>query len=272
LSRTLPRRTSAPVDELFDIRIRALRRDRAHRTGPVLFLHERAFEDILDRLSLVRRDFSSALLIGVPDPSWPERLAQFAGAVTTADPGPEFARAAGGARIVEDSLDYEPGSFDLVVAIGTLDTVNDLSGALLRLRFALKPDSLLIGAVSGGETLPRLRQAMHAADSVMGAASPRVHPRIEPSALAQLLGSAGFTMPVVDVDRVRVSYREFRRLVGDLRGMGATNIMSARSRRPLTRQAIAAARMVFEADPNHSAAAEMFELLHFSAWTPREDG
>ena len=254
------------------MRARVLRRDRALRYGPVLFLYERAFEDVLDRLSLVQRDFRSALLIGVPDPSWPEQLARIAGSVTAVDPGDGFARAAGGEQVIEDSLDCRPGSFDLVVAIGTLDTVNDLAGALLRLRFALKPDSLLIGALSGGENLPRLRRAMRAADSVMGAASPRVHPRIEPSALAQLLGSAGFSMPVVDLDRARVSYRDFRRLVGDLRGMGATNILEARSRRPLTRAAAAAARNDFEDGPEGSGTIELFELLHFSAWTPQEDG
>ena len=34
----------------------------------MLFLYERAFSDILDRLSTIRRDFASALLVGVPDP------------------------------------------------------------------------------------------------------------------------------------------------------------------------------------------------------------
>jgi NADH dehydrogenase [ubiquinone] 1 alpha subcomplex assembly factor 5 len=252
------------VADLFDVRLRALRRDRAFRSGPVLFLYERVFDDVLERLSLIQRDFASALLIGTPDPSWPGRLARIAGRVTAIDPGPAFAEAAGGEPIVEDSLDCDPASFDLVVAIGTLDTVNDLPGAFLRLRFALKPDSLLIGAFSGGETLPRLRQAMRAADAGAGAASPHVHPRLEPPALAQLLSAAGFAMPVVDVERVSVRYREFRRLVSDLRGMGATNVLSARARTPLTRAAFEAATKEFES----GTAAETFEILHFAAWTP----
>ena len=172
-------------------------------------------------------------------------------------------------RVVEDELDLDPGRFDLAVAIGALDSVNDLPGALLRLRFVLNPDSLLIGAMSGGNTLPRLRQAMRAADAAMGAASPHVHPRIEPAALAQLLGSAGFAMPVVDVDRVAVAYRGFDQLVGDLRGMGATNILNSRSPEPLTRAARAAADADFNPGP-HERTTETFELLHFAAWTPAE--
>ncbi len=258
------------MTNLFDMDLRALRRDRAARAGPALFLHERALEDILERLAEVKRSFSTALLIGSPDPDWPKRLAEIAPAVTVLDPGPLFARASGGSTVVEDSIDLQPASFDLIVAIGTLDTVNDLPGALLRLRFLLKPDSLLIGAMSGGETLPRLRQAMRAADAATGAASPHVHPRIAPAALAQLLTAAGFEMPVVDVDRVRVGYPDLRRLTEDLRAMGATNILSSRSRVPLSRGALLAAERDFNPNPV-SRATETFELLHFAAWTAAKD-
>jgi hypothetical protein len=65
--------------ELFDMTARALRRDRAFRSGPVLFLYERAFADIVERLADINRSFASALLIGTPDPSFPERLAKVAG-------------------------------------------------------------------------------------------------------------------------------------------------------------------------------------------------
>jgi NADH dehydrogenase [ubiquinone] 1 alpha subcomplex assembly factor 5 len=258
--------------DLFDMTARAQRRDRAFRTGPVLFLYERAFADILERLADIRRDFSSALLIGTPDPSWPERLAAMAGPVTALDPGPAFAAAAGGKCVQEDAIDLEPASFDLCVTVGTLDTVNDLPGALLRLRLLLKPDSLLIGVIPGGETLPLLRQAMRAADAATGVASPHVHPRVEPSALAQLLSSAGFAMPVVDVDRVPVSYSSFRQLIDDLRGMGVTNILNARARAPMTRATFAAAEREFENRMADSRPTEVIELVHFAAWAPAEDG
>jgi hypothetical protein len=262
--------------ELFDMDLRAVRRDRAARAGATLFLYERAFEDVLERLAGITRDFGSALLIGTPDPQWPRRLSQVVKRVMTLDPGGAFASATSGERAVEDKLDLEPGSFDLIIAIGTLDTVNDLPGTLLRLRFLLKPDSLLIGAMSGGDTLSRLRHAMRAADAVTGVAAPHVHPRIEPAALGQLLGSAGFSMPVVDVDRAGVSYRDFRQLVRDLRGMGATNILKSRSRQPLTRAALAAAAEDFKPAADERMI-ETFELLHFAAWTPagpllRENG
>ncbi|QNM82680.1 methyltransferase domain-containing protein [Sphingomonas sabuli] len=259
------------TEPLFDMRARALRRDRAARTGPALFAHDRAFEDIIDRLAIVRRTFESALLVGSANPQWSGQLAAIAPKVTVVDPAPLFAQAAGGQAMAEDALDVEPGSFDLVVAIGTLDTVNDLPGALLRLRFALRPDGLLIGAMSGGATLPRLRDAMRAADAVSGGASPHIHPRIEPGALAGLLSAAGFAMPVVDVDRLSVSYRDFASLVRDLRAMGATNILSARPRRPVSRIALAAAAASFSSGEGERTV-ETFEILHFTGWSPAEQG
>lgn len=257
---------------MFDMQLRARRRDRAFRAGPVLFAHERAFEDILERLSVVKRDFNSALLVGAPDPAWPKRLEQVAGSVQTVDPGPLFAQAAGGEAVIEDEIDFEPGSFDLIVAIGTLDTVNDLPGALLRLRFLLKPDSLLIGAIAGGDTLPRLRSAMRAADAQAGAASPHVHPRIEPSALAGLLSAAGLAMPVVDVDRMKVAYRNLGALVRDLRGMGATNVLSSRPKTAFGKTAFAVAEQDFESAQSDGRTVETFEILHFAAWSPSAGG
>lgn len=260
-----------PMPELFDRRLRSLRRDRASRTGPALFLFERTFDDILDRLALVRRNFTSALLIGVPDPSWPDRLRRIALHVDAVDPGRLFSTAAGGERMDEEALEVEPESIDLCVAIGTLDTANSLPDALLRIRFALHPGGLLIGAMAGGDTLPRLRVAMRAADSATGAASPHTHPRIEAAALAHLLSAAGFRDSVVDVDRIQLNYGSFSALVDDLRAMGATNILSSRSRKPLGRASLAAARRSFEEQAVDGKTIETVEILHFAAWAPERN-
>jgi len=255
--------------DLFDITLRAQRRDRAFRHGADTFLHERAFADCLDRLGLIRRRFRSALLIGCPDPGWVERLSEFTDHIAVVDPGPQFAQAAGGAWVEDASVCAAEG-YDLCLAMGTLDTVNDLPQALARIRASLNPDGLLLGAMAGGETLPQLRAAMRAADAVRGEAVPHVHPRIEAGALATLLSAAGLTMPVVDVDRVRVSYETLARLVHDLRSMGSTNILTERSRRPLSRAEWHAAVTAFASARQGDRTTETFEILHFAAWTTRE--
>ena len=259
-------RTSACVPELFDMNLRALRRDRAARGGPERFLHDRAFADCLDRIGLQRRRFTQALLIGCPDPLWPDRVRELADQVTVLDPGPLFAFAAGGRPIIENACQSSAGTHDLVLALGTLDTVNNLPLALRLIRHSMSGEALLIGALSGGDTLPQLRRAMRAADTLAGAAAPHVHPRIEPSALAPLLTDAGFVNPVVDVDRVPVSYPSLARLVADLRAMGATNVLRGRPRF-IGQEARDAAEQAFSDSGDGLRTLEMFEILHFAAWT-----
>jgi NADH dehydrogenase [ubiquinone] 1 alpha subcomplex assembly factor 5 len=255
---------------LFDTDLRGLRRDRAQGVGPELFLHERAFDDCLDRITLLGRRFRSALLIGCSDPRWPERLREHAETVAIIEPGPLWAKAVGAERVAEDEWPGRRAAFDLCVSVGTLDTVNDLPRALATIRSSLVAGSLFIGALSGGDTLPQLRSAMRAADRVDGTAVPHVHPRIEAAAFAPVLAAAGFVDPVVDVDRVRVSYASLDRLIGDLRAMGAANILCARSRKPLSRSARAAAMQAFALAGSEGRTHETFEILHFAAWTTPE--
>jgi len=253
---------------LFDPALRAMRRDRAARQVPELFLYERVLGDCRDRIALMQRKFGRALLVGCPSADFADQLLQVADAVDRMDPGPVFAAAAGGTAIVEDCWEPQPGAYDLLVSIGTLDTVNDLPRALIASRFALAGDGLFIGALSGGETLPQLRSAMRAADEIAGTAVPHVHPRIEPAAFTGLLSAAGFERPVVDIDRVPVSYPDLARLISDLRRMGSTNLLSARARVPLTRAQRAAAEASFAAAGHDGRTTEIFEIIHFAAWTP----
>jgi len=244
-----------PMAELFDMKLRGLRHARARSLGPELFLHERAFADCLERIVLLERRFARALLIGNLDPGWQARL----------EPAADTVELFGG---TEDAWDAPPQAYDLIVAVGTLDTVNGLPLALRLICHALRADGLFIGALSGGDTLPQLRSAMRAADAVSGIAAPHVHPRIEPAALAPLLEQAGFVRPVVDIDRVQVAYASLARLIGDLRAMAATNILAARPRFT-GRAARAEAERAFAKAGNGERTVETFEILHFAAWAPQ---
>lgn len=258
-------RTSARVSApLFDHRLRAIRRDRAVELGVETFLYDRAFEDCLDRLSDIRSDFADVLLAGCPNAEWRHRLP--ADRLEVIDPSPLMAQRARGRCADLESLPFEAEYFDLCITVGLLDTANNLALAAAAVHLVLKPGGLLLGAIAGGQSFPRLRGAMLAADAVSGAASAHVHPRIEPPAMAELLTSAGFAMPVVDVDRVQVRYGSFDKLIGDLRAMGATNVLTGRSRQRIGRAGLAAARAAFVKDG--APAIEQVEILHFAAWKP----
>lgn len=254
--------------DLFDRRLRGLRRDRAARQGGDIFLLDRAFDECLDRLGGISRRFESALLIGCPSPDWPRRLGDHARQVEVVDPGASFAAAAGGTRIEEDRDDFGVARFDLCIAIGTLDTVNELPLALHNLRRALRPDAPLIGTIAGGGSLPALRAALIEADRPTGRAIARTHPRIAAPSLAALLAAAGFAMPVIDVDRVRLRYRSLGSLVRDLRAMAATGLLADRPL-PLSRTALQQAARAFTAAGDGDRTDEFIDLVHFIAWSPQ---
>lgn len=261
-------------DGPFDRKLRRDRRDRSARRGEAAdYLFRRAAEDLLERLDLVKRPFRQALALGCPYPPLVDELRARGFDVVAADPGRLFAEASGGVQCDEDRLPFGPASFDLVVALGTLDTVNDLPGALVQIRQALRPDGLLLAAFSGAGSLPRLREALRAADEAEGhGASPHIHPQIDARSAGDLLARAGFALPVVDRDEVIVRFPGLAPLIDDLRAMAATNILLARPRRPFGKIGFAAATAAFAAgaDPD-GRVAERFEILHLSGWAPSPD-
>ena len=88
-------------------------------------------EDVADRLGFLRHAPARSLVIG----DWTGQLArQLPGEVTEAEPARGFA----------DEAPLPFGGFDFIACLGTLDTVNDLPGALIHLRGALAPGGLLI--------------------------------------------------------------------------------------------------------------------------------
>jgi SAM-dependent methyltransferase len=261
------------ADMPFDRRLRRLRRDRAAVAGADTdYLHRRASEEMLERLAMVRRTFSDALVVGALDGGLVAALRKLGTGTITADSSSALSRLTGGVECDEDRLPFANGSFDLVVAIGTLDTVNDLPGALTLMRRALRPDGLFLAAFAGAGSLPQLRRAMAAADEAEGGASPRIHPQIDLRAAGDLLNRAGFTLPVVDSETVEVRFPSLLRLVGDLRAMGGTNLLANRSRRPLTRFGLATAIANFEqASAADGKTSERFEILYLTAWSPSPD-
>jgi NADH dehydrogenase [ubiquinone] 1 alpha subcomplex assembly factor 5 len=253
--------------DLFDRHLRALRRDRAARIGPDLFLLDRAFDECLDRLRDVARSFGRALLVGCPSPNWVDRLGAIAKEVDAVDPGPLFAEQVGGALLEEDRFDFGEQRYDLCVAVGTLDTVNDLPLALQLLRRSLTPDAPLIGAIAGGNSLPALRASLIESGRIEGRIVARAHPRIDPQSLTQLLSVSGLIMPVVDVDRIRLRYADLYSLVRDLRAMAATAVLTERPP-PLSRSAANRARSAFAGLGSGGRTEEVVEILHFIAWSP----
>ena len=271
LVRVAPISTSAAMSapEIFDRRRRRLRRDRAAGDFAAHnFLHARMADELLDRLDAVQRRFARALDLGCLDGCVGQALRARGIDVVSADPGFRFARAAGGVQCDEDRLPFADASFDLVVACGGLDQVNDLPGALTLIRRALRPDGLFLGAFVGAGSLPRLRAALLGA---VERAVARLHPQIDVRSAGDLLARAGLALPVADSERVTVRYGSLFSLLADLRGTASTSLLIGDTL-PLSRPALARAAELFQAgaDPDGKIG-ETIEIVHLLGWAPSPD-
>jgi SAM-dependent methyltransferase len=267
---------TSPV--FFDRALIRARRRRAAALGPVTFLLDRVADEFADRLAAVTRRFDIAADLGTPGDAVRSALAQLpsVGAIIRSDAAlgetvpPEQKSVAAD----EEALPFRDASLDLVVSGLALQFVNDLPGALVQIRRALKPDGLFLAALLGGETLTELRQAFAAAESeVEDGASPRVAPFADLRELGALLQRAGFALPVTDVDRVTVRYDTVFGLMHDLRRMGATNALSARRRSPLRRATLLRMAEIYAqrfAD-NDGRLRATFEIVWLSGWAPHPD-
>ncbi len=223
--------TSNP--DIFDRALLLRRRDRAAAdAGRHDFLLARVADDFAERLSAVHRCFPLAVNLGAYHGLIGRRLRQVGEVehVIDAEAAPRLLAQCGGLRVRADAeaLPFRDQSLDLVVSGLALHLVNDLPGTLVQIRRALKPDGLLLAALLGGDTLVELRHAFIAAEEeTAGGASPRVAPFADVADLGALLQRAKFALPVVDADRIVVTYADPLALMRELRAMGAANALNA---------------------------------------------
>ncbi len=210
--------------------------------------------ELSDRLTVVRQAFADILFIG-DDFGLLDLRARYPEArVTVADPG-----AISALQCDEDRLPFADNSFDLIVAIGTLDTVNDLPGALILMRRMLRADGLFLGAMLGAGSLATLKKCF----VVSGVA--RFHPQIDVRSAGDLLARAGFALPVADSETITATYPNIFRLVGDLRANGLTNALA--QRHPLRRPDVLEAAQRFSSSADKKTA-EHFAVVTLTGWAP----
>jgi SAM-dependent methyltransferase len=255
---------------IFDRALIRRRRLRAAALGSATFLLDRVADDLAERLSAVLRRFELAVDLGTPGEAVRVALSRLdsIGTIVAVD---ALTRTRPFVVADEEALPFGDAALDLAVSALALHHVNDLPGALVQIRRALKPDGLFVAALFGGETLTELRQSFAAAESdIEGGASPRVAPFADLRELGALLQRAGFALPVIDVERVCVRYDSVFGLMHDLRRMGATNALNARRRTPLRRATLLRMAEIYarEFADDDGRVRATFEIVWLSGWAP----
>ena len=231
-------------------RLAARRRAMARRScaDAARYLLDDMVEDVLERIAFLRHTPSRALVIGDRTGDLATALNLQGCIVESADP----------ALGLDEESPCPASGFDLIASLGTLDTVDDLPGALIHLNRALAPGGLALASFMGAGSLPVLRAAMLEADGDRPA--PRLHPAVDVRAGGQLLQRAGWADPVVDSRTLDVRFSSLDRLVSDLRDQALGNVL-ARHGTPLTRAARESAARAFG-----NETVERFEILTLSGW------
>lgn len=241
--------------ELTDRPALAAHRTRAQAQGFVDFLHVEALVEIKERLLEVNRQFTKvAIVTGQPE-FW---RAQFPDAVIAAD---------------DAVLELAHGAHDLVLHTMALHWADDPIGQLVQARRALQPDGLFLGVCFGGQTLKELRIALAEAEAALtGGLSPRIAPMGELRDLGGLLQRAGFALPVADVSPRQVDYRSALHLMRELRGMGETNALAQRNRRPMSRNLLRRACDIYghEFSGDNGRVRATYELMFLTGWAPSD--
>lgn len=187
------------------------------RTNPKRIIADTAFSArlgmmVIDRLRDVKREeFDNVLWVGGGDANDLKIYKTISSIEQRAFP-------------VEGAIDrfpYDENTFDLIIVTGGLNVVNDLPGALVQMKRALKPDGLFMCVLPGGETLYELRDSqMRVETKLKSGAAPRVHPMIDLQTFAGLMQRAGFALPVADAEKKEIFYEKFPVMLRDIKNSG----------------------------------------------------
>lgn len=241
------------------------------------FLFREVGERLVDRLDDITREFPLTVEIGARHGLLKKLLAGHGGVETLVETNLSLGASGGvlspGVICDEEVLPFAEGSLDLVISNLALHWANDLPGVLSQIRRALKPDGLFLASLFGGQTLYELGQALGEAElAATGGMAPRIAPLVDVRDAGALLQRAGFALPVVDSDRIDVSYPDALTLMRDLRHMGETNAAIERPRHMSRRDVILASVAAYHdrfADGEGRVPAT-FQVIYLTAWRPHE--
>ncbi len=128
-----------------------------------------------------------------------------------------------------ERLPFAGQAFDLVFSSLALPWCNDLKATLSEFARVARPGALLLFSSFGPGTLRELAASWQEIDS-----RPHVHRFVDMHDVGDAMMAAGFAQPVVDAEVIRMEYREFGKLLDDLKNTGACNADIERRRGLMT--------------------------------------
>ena len=166
-------------------------------------------------------------------------------------------------RVCADALrlPLADASVDVVFSSLMLQWCEPLDAALAECRRVLKPDGFLAFSTLGPDTLHELRDAWASADGYN-----HVNHFVDVHEVGDALVRAGLLEPVLDVDRVEVSYPDVLSLMRDLKAIGAHNVTAGRPRALVGRARLKRVQDAYEAFRRDDRLPATYEVIYGASW------
>lgn len=160
-----------------------------------------------------------------------------------------------------DRLPLADDSVDLIFSNATLQWSNDLEACFAELYRVLRPNGLLLFTTFGPDTLIELRHAWAEADD-----GPHVAHFIDMHDIGDALTRARFADPVMDCERLTLTYAEVKDLMADMKSLGTQNRLASRQRGLTTRARLGHMTAAYEQFRQDGRLPSTWEVIYGHAW------
>jgi malonyl-CoA O-methyltransferase len=162
-----------------------------------------------------------------------------------------------------EALPIASGSVDMVWSNLALQWCNDLPATFVELQRVIKVDGLLMFSTFGVDTLRELRTAFHGVDG---------HSHLSRFAdmhdVGDMLVNAGFADPVMEMERITLTYDDVRAVMQDLKSIGAHNATAGRAPGMMGKAAWRRVTENYEQLRRDGKLPATFEIIYGHAWKP----
>lgn len=166
-------------------------------------------------------------------------------------------------RVAADThrLPFKDASTQLVFSNLMLEWCHDPDAVFQEIRRVLQPGGLLTFATLGPDTLRELREGWRKID-----AYPHVHRFIDMHDLGDALVRAGLAEPVMDTERLTVTYPDLDALLKELAASGSTNLAHGRPRGLTSKARLESLRQSVRPASEQAALPVSVEVVYGHAW------